>query len=80
MIYSYNCIILQLPLVTVGSVNPAAIYVVYTIYNSTNNGVYIKYITKKYHINIICDNKFLQLYAYAIASVTAGSVNPAAHM
>ena len=36
--------------VTTGSVNPAAIYVVYTIYNSTNNGVYIKYITKKYHI------------------------------
>ena len=37
--------------VTPGTVCPSAIYVVYTIYNPTNNGVYIKYLTKSQIIN-----------------------------
>ena len=37
--------------VTPGTVCPGAIYVVYTIYNPTNNGVYIKYLTKSQIIN-----------------------------
>ena len=38
--------------VTAGSVNPAAIYVVCTIYTPTNNVVPIKYLYQKNHIQI----------------------------
>ena len=36
--------------ITAGTVCPAAIFVVYTIYNPTNNGGYIKYRTPRPHI------------------------------
>ena len=122
----------QMPVssVTAGSVNPAAIYVVRTIYiptnnvvpmqylpqnlihihkiifllqlymyvyasvtshhiatpymsfvqftTPTNNVVSIKYLTKKNRIHIHKIILLLQLYIHMYASVTAGSVNPAA--
>ena len=61
--------------VTAGSVNPAAIYVVRTIYTPTNNDVPIQY-----HPHTSPPLSFIHLYSpqTPMLSVTAGSVNPAA--
>ena len=62
-----------------GGLHPAAHFCVYGIYTLTNNAVSIKYRTQKIQRkNTYYNDKFLQLYLHVSASLTAGSMNPAA--